>query len=139
MIRPKVGKPSKAEEKAAYVLATERDDNTCQRCLKHCGPGTSRDHRQDRSLGGLTLASNLQVLGGTGTTGCHGWKTDHPKAALEQGWAVPGWADPLEYPAPRWIFSQGFWHLGWVLYDNDGDWVEISDGVAMRRMRRADS
>lgn len=137
MIQPKVRRPSPAEERAAYKAVTFRDDNTCQRCLTASVP-MNRDHRQNRSQGGRTVPSNLQLLCGSGTTGCHGWVTTHPKAALEQGWLVPGWADPLDYPAARWIFTSGHWHLGWALYDNDGDWTEISEGAAMRRMRRSD-
>ena len=32
--------------------------------------------------------SNLALLCGTGTTGCHGWITAHPDEAYADGWAV---------------------------------------------------
>lgn len=132
MIRPKYEappKPSPADERDAYELVTLRDLDTCQKCRRNCGWGvTSRDHRKDRSVGGLTVVSNLQVLGGTGTTGCHGWKSANPREAVAEGWSVPGYADPHEWPARRWVRSSaGVLRLSWVIYDDVGGWVEISD------------
>lgn len=133
MIAPKVPKPTAAEERRAYALVTSRDEDRCQRCLRHCGP-VNRDHRKDRSVGGLTLASNLQLLGGSGTTGCHGWKTTHPAQAIAEGWGVPGWADPRTFPAARWLPTQrGTVRSAWVLYDDLGDWVEITNEEAQQR------
>lgn len=135
MIRPKyeqTAKPSRAGDADAYELVTLRDANTCQRC-RRCGP-TQRDHRKNRSQGGLTVASNLQILG----LECHAFKTEHPKNALEQGWAVPSWGDPKEWPARRWIGTGlGTVRLAWVLYDDDGGWLEITDAEAMERMKGA--
>lgn len=140
-IRPKYEaqpKPTAAAETTAYELVTLRDLDACQRCRRNCGWGvTSRDHRKDRSVGGLTVVSNLQVLGGTGTTGCHGWKSAHPAEALAEGWSVPSWADPHAWPARRWVRSSdefGLLHLAFVLYDDEGGWVEISDEEARERM-----
>lgn len=132
MIKPKYElppKPTKAQEADAYELATLRDNDTCQRCRGACGP-SNRDHRKGRGVGGRTVVSNLQVLGGSGTTGCHGWKTTHPAAALAEGWSVPGWADPATYPAARW-FRDG---LGWCLYADDGGISRITADEARRRM-----
>src|SRR5690606_40618483 len=119
-IGPKTVKPTPREEREAYELATLRDRDTCQRCRRNCGQGfTSRDHRKGRGVGGLTVVSNLRVLGGTGTLGCHGWKTANPAAALEEGWAVPGYATPAEWPARRWLRGEhGIVRLAWVLYDD---------------------
>lgn len=134
MILPKTPKPSKADERDAYELATLRDDNTCQRCRRNCGP-VARDHRQNRQPGN-TILVNLQCLG----LQCHIWKTEHPKEALAEGWAVPSWADPHEWPARRWLKSSlGTLRLGWVLYrdtpDADGRlWDEITVEEAVRRM-----
>jgi hypothetical protein len=133
MIRPKVDKPTEKEESLAYAIVTGRDSNRCQRCQRFCGP-PSRDHRKGRGVGGLTTPANLQILGGDGTTGCHGWKTAHPALALAEGWTVPGWADPAEYPARRWLpTSRGTVRLSWVLYADDGTWREIDDAEAERR------
>lgn len=136
MIEPKVQKPSKADEHDAYELVTLRDKNMCQRCGRDCGHGmVSRDHRKNRSQGGLTVPSNLQILGGTGTTGCHGFVTSHPRQAIAEGWAVPSWADPREWPARRWFTGDyGIKTLGWVLYDDAGHVLEITESEAVRRM-----
>ena len=132
MIGPKVAKPTAAEERAAYALATERDNDTCQRCLRNCGP-INRDHRRGRGVGGRTVASNLQLLGGSGTTGCHGWKTTYPADAIAEGWAVPGGQDPAEWPARRWVHSRFGFAPAWVLYDDVGGFRIIADSEAEER------
>lgn len=127
----KVPKPTAAEEKHAYAIATTRDQHTCQRCLRDCGP-IARDHRQNRSQGGRTVVSNLQLLG----LGCHVWKTEYPDLATEDGWSVPGWANPLTFPASRWVpTGMGTMRLAVVLYDDLGYWVEIDEDDAARRRR----
>lgn len=130
MITPKTPRPSKSDEHDAYELATLRDGNRCQRCLRDCGP-IARDHRQNRQAGN-TIVSNLQLLG----LRCHQWKTEHPAAALEEGWAVPSWADPHEWPARRWFPGYAGIHtLAWVLYDDDGHVQEITDAEAVQRIK----
>lgn len=130
MIKPKVPLPSKADEADAYELATLRDKDTCQRCRRDCGP-TARDHRVNRSQGGRTVVSNLQVLG----LGCHKWATEHPKDALAEGWAAPGYSDPLVWPARRWMpVALGIVHLSWVQYDNSGLVAVITEAEAFRLM-----
>lgn len=132
MIAPKVAKPSKADEQTAYEIATLRDLDTCQRCRRNCGP-SARDHRQNRQSGN-TVASNLQVLGLT----CHQWKTEHPKQALEDGWAVPSWASPAEWPARRYVKTDaGTLRLAWCLLDDAGGVTEITEADALERMKGA--
>lgn len=129
MIGPKSEHPSKSDEKLAYALVTERDGNTCQRCLRDCGP-IARDHRQNRQPGNTTVA-NLQLLG----LRDHIWKTEHPREALVEGWAVPSWADPLVWPARRWRLSAyGVMRPGWCLLDNQGGVHWITDEEAEQRM-----
>lgn len=144
MIAQRRQKQSDAEKKRAYEDATKRDGDLCQKCLRDCGHGvTSRDHRQDRDPFN-TVVSNLQVLGGTGTTGCHGRKTTHKADAIREGWAMPRHTrvDSSEWPARRWLQTGlGTVRLAWVLYLNAPDggawWVEISDAEAARRMSDA--
>jgi len=131
MIGQRTARPTAAEERDAYEVATLRDADTCQRCRRDCGP-TARDHRKGRGVGGLTIVANLQVLG----LGCHTWKTEHPKDALEAGWTVPGWAEPEEYPAARWVpTKRNTLELVPVLYRNDGTWDRITEEEAARRRR----
>lgn len=129
----KAVKPTPAEERDAYELATVRDRDTCQRCLRYCGP-IARDHRKNRGQGGLTVPSNLQCLG----LGCHTWKTEHPAQAVADGWAVPGYpmADPAEWPAFRWLPAgrPATYRRAWVLYDDAGGWVEVAEEEARDRM-----
>lgn len=134
MIGPKAERISEKATQLAYDIATARDRNTCQRCLRYCGP-TARDHRQNRMTGN-TVASNLQVLG----LACHLWKTEHPHHALADGWAVLRHTDmtPAEWPARRWFVTPyGTKRLGWVLYDDVGGFIEITDQEAQFRRRKA--
>ncbi|WIA99718.1 HNH endonuclease signature motif containing protein [Curtobacterium sp. MCBA15_012] len=129
MIGPKVDRASEAEEQRAYEVVTERDEQQCQRCWR--GGVAQRDHRKNRSQGGRTAASNLHLL----CPECHLWKTDHPVEAARDGWGVPGWADPAEFPARRWLRTAvGTLRQAWVLYDDAGTWTEISAEQALRRM-----
>lgn len=120
MIAPKTPKPSATDEKAAYDLATERDKERCVRCGAY---GIQRDHRQNRQSGN-TVITNLQGLCPT----CHLWKTEHPEAAIAEGFAVPRWARPEWWPAYR-------WGIGWVFYLTEADsfgrwWTEITESTA---------
>ena len=128
MIGPKVPKMTKAEEKAAYDLATLRDSDTCQRC-RRVGLVVHRDHRQNRQRGN-TVVSNLQLL----CVECHAWKSGHPAEAFMEGWMVPRHADPAGWPARRWVRNVFGLVPAWVLYDDDGYWVEITDREAQQRM-----
>lgn len=124
MIGPKTPKPTKAQESAAYDCAATRDPN-CVRCGRY---GVTLDHRQNRQSGN-TRPSNLQGLCGSGTTGCHGWKTGHPEDAVAAGFALERWMDPLLWPARRKVGAR----LIWVLYDDLGDYREITAAEAARR------
>lgn len=132
MIGPKRRRPTRAEEATAYELVTARDRGACVRCGDHA-PLMSRDHRQERSRQGQTVVENLQLLCGTGTTGCHGWKTQNPAAALEQGYGCPSWADPAEWPARRLVNGIPTW----VLYKSDTDWFDWPTGYEQIAATRA--
>lgn len=124
MIAPKVARPTKTAETAAYELATLRDENTCQRCHGACGP-IARDHRKNRSQTGRTAVENLQLLGML----CHLWKSEHPDEANREGWGVPGWANPAEYPARRWVRTEvGTRRLAWVIYVPDTQYFSHPSG-----------
>lgn len=58
----------------------------CEKCGS-AGP-LSMDHLKNRSQGGDWSPSNIVVLCGDGTTGCHGWKTHNPTEARAQGWKL---------------------------------------------------
>lgn len=132
MIAPKVPKPTRAEEKAAYLAATTRDHGRCVMCAVD---GTvQRDHRQARQSGN-TVVENLQLL-------CpkdHQWKTEHRQQAEREGYSVPRWADPAEWPGRRLVRGKYGPNLIWVIYlpikpDGTADWYEIPAYEANRRM-----
>lgn len=60
-------------------------------------------HRQPRGMGGTSdpaanSATNLLLLCGTGTTGCHGMVESQRALAVAHGWLVPKPLDPSSKP-----------------------------------------
>ncbi|MGW1675973.1 hypothetical protein [Saccharopolyspora sp. NPDC002376] len=73
----------------------------CERC--GCALGTNVHHRRPRGAGGskdlaTNLPSNLLLLCGSGTTGCHGWIESHRSIAYRNGWLLHSWQTPIETP-----------------------------------------
>jgi len=90
---------------ATVRLVRERDKHACARCATTNQLTTH--HRRNRGMGGsrwpgINLPSNLLTLCGSGTTGCHGWVTDHPLGARALGLAVSMHADPATVPVTTW-------------------------------------
>lgn len=120
---------SRSEIARVRLLVWQRDGGACVRCGRQ-DEALSWDHRQNRSQGGMWAASNGQLLCGTGTTGCHGWKTENPQEARTSGFAVPGWARPWEWPAYRQTALGG----RWCLYGDDGLVMFITEREAAYTM-----
>lgn len=99
---------------ATRTLVLARDGYRCVRCGQDLtGRPYSIHHRFPRGMGGTSLASvhdpaNLILLGGTGSTGCHGWVERNRAAAVELGWLVRSGRDPAGQP----VLVQ--W-LGWAM------------------------
>lgn len=69
-----------------------RADDCCEKCgLRYAN---NAHHRKNLSQGGEDTLSNLMLLCGSGTTGCHGWITEHPKESYREGWSVRRGDDP---------------------------------------------
>lgn len=139
MIGPKIERWLTPQlERKGRALVSARDGGTCVKCRR--GGAMNHDHRLNRSQGGDWSPSNGQLLCGSGTTGCHGWRTTHPRDAVIEGWAVAGHSTlaPAEWPARRWVHTKwGTLRLSWVLLDDDGGWLEIDEREAVFRRRKA--
>lgn len=97
-------------DQATRQLVLDRAGGCCELCgvLLHDGydwtaVAHSVHHRQARGMGGTALGSanspaNLLMLCGTGTTGCHGFITRHPRSAEQEGWIVRHGVDPAAVP-----------------------------------------
>lgn len=109
---------TKAEREARETVR-RRSGGMCERCGR---PGSNIHHRRPRGMGGTTSPedpTNLVMLCGSGTTGCHGWVESYRQLAWEQGWLVPR-RDPRE-PRDVPVYIIGEW---WVL---TGDKWEPTD------------
>lgn len=98
----------------------ERDGHCCARCGR-TGDDSGRaslHHRRARGAGGDKLGvsarmSNLVVLCGSGTTGCHGLIEGNRAESEEDGWIVRrGVTDPANVPV--------LWRGEWSLLLDDG-------------------
>lgn len=108
---------------ATVRLVRERDHNACARC-----GGTNQlttHHRRARGMGGsrwpgINQPSNLLTLCGSGTTGDHGWVTNHPAESRDLGLSVSMHADPAAVPVLTW--------RGWVYLTNSGTFRTLEEG-----------
>lgn len=114
---PKASAKSKRDTRATV---RRRDGHRCQMCgASIVDTPSSLHHRINRGMGGsakLERPSLLVRLCGTGTTGCHGWLTEHPHAAQMSGWLLPklnGDIDPAQEPLLAFD--------GWLLLDDEGN------------------
>lgn len=80
---------------ATKALLWERAGGACERCSLPLSDGQpfSRHHRRPRGSGGSSVpcineVTNLLLLCGTATTGCHGWVEVHPTESYREGWKV---------------------------------------------------
>jgi hypothetical protein len=100
----------------------ERAQGCCEICGKH--GATNAHHRKNQSQGGQHVLSNLMLLCGSGTTGCHGWVTQSPRSADRLGWLVWSYENPAEKPVRMWAFR-------WALFGDDGSiTLTTQNGVA---------
>ena len=121
------------------ALVASRSGGMCEGCgLRRA---TDVHHRQYKSRGGTHAVSNLMALcGGTGGlsggnhSGCHG--VAHSREGEDRGWSIRSGFDPLSWPARRWFTGDyGIRTLGWVLLDDAGHVLEITEDEAARRMK----
>lgn len=95
----------------------ERAQDCCERCGVH--GANNAHHRRNQSQGGPDRLSNLLLLCGSGTTGCHGFVTTNPTMSILHGWTVPRGEDPAEYLLLRFDLVAGKRVL--VTLDDDGN------------------
>lgn len=113
--------------RATCDIVDARDDWRCQRCGASLAVTSgSRHHRQLRRSGDHR-PSNLILLCGSGTTGCHGWVHANPKAARAEGLIVPSWARAEFVP----VKTFG----GWLRLIPDGSALELGAREAERLLR----
>lgn len=128
MLHRKRADMRRASSPSASTVATlyARAGRRCELCG---GPlsglaGWSKHHRRPRGMGGTRVSwvndvTNLLLLCGSGTTGCHGRVESHREAAYEAGWLLRSGEHPAEVPVL--IHARGVVYL-----TPDGDYQEGS-------------
>jgi hypothetical protein len=102
MKRTSSSRPARAAVPAltdAEQACLDRDGQTCQRCLISLwGIMASKHHRKRRREYDADRVENIVLLCGSGNTGCHGFVTEHPRTARDEGWVVWSTGKPEEVP-----------------------------------------
>ncbi|WP_435109776.1 HNH endonuclease [Nocardiopsis synnemataformans] len=91
--------PTRAVREAVW----RRDAGSCAWCGATISGAHSLQHRRARGMGGsaaadTNTASNLVLVCGTATTGCHRLIEAHPAAARARGFRVDQGRDPAAAP-----------------------------------------
>jgi 5-methylcytosine-specific restriction endonuclease McrA len=80
----------------------ERADIDGTPCCEICGKtANNAHHRKNQSQGGPDTLTNLMLLCGSGTTGCHGWVTVNPEKSRRNGWTLLRHQEPAHIPVRR--------------------------------------
>jgi hypothetical protein len=90
------------------------------RICELCGMRRATNAHHRRAAGRHWDVWNLLDLCGSGTTGCHGFVTEHAKVARDFGWVVLSRHDPLWTPVVIWS--------RWRYLSRDGGYVRPRDG-----------
>lgn len=118
---------SRKDIEAARTLVRARDGHYCQMCGQSIvDRPSSIHHRLNRGNGGSALlerASILIRLCGDGVFGCHGWVTNHPKAAGPAADGGTGWLLPRNNPDIDPTREPILTFEGWRLLDDEGGWT----------------
>lgn len=114
-------------------LIAKRDGNR-DRGTGQGGRRFNLHHRRLRSQGGLHVAEDLVSLGGSGTTGMHGWVHAHPAAAIKLGLIVQSHHDPLDVPAFLSVPLAARARFGWFHLNEDGTQTQIDDALAHEQL-----
>lgn len=122
--RPPAGFP-----RAVVDAALDRCQCSCEVCGAGLGPvrgvDWSTQHRLPRGMGGTSLAvvngiTNLLVVCGSATTGCHGWIETHRVDAGHAGWLLTHPQDPAAEPVLVVVGDT----RRWVLLTTDGGYAD---------------
>ena len=110
---------NRSDKSDVREVVIERSKGVCEVCGGSLTKwdGMSVHHRKPRKMGGskdpaLWLPSNLLVVCGSGTSGCHG-DIEHKRGyAKLNGWLLKSYEDPAVTPVRLFI--------GWRMLNEDG-------------------
>jgi len=102
---------------ATVTKVRERAQGRCERCGSADSFRWSLHHRIPRGMGGskdpaLNMPSNILLLCGSGTEGCHGYVETHRTESLEYGLLLHRSDESCEAPVML--------RYGWVILDDEG-------------------
>lgn len=116
---------------ASVDAVCERANHSCEICGSGVGDRRGVDysihHRRARAMGGTrwpgcNLPSNLMLVCGSGTTGCHGVIESQRAGSVAAGWLVLSRTDPATAPVlitrDRWLYLD---HVGGYSDDPPGE------------------
>ena len=105
-----------------------RSGGRCELCGASGSMRWSLHHRIPRGMGGskdrrLNLPSNILLLCGSGTEGCHGWVESNRAIAYAEGLLLHRNDDPAQSPIKT--------AEGWAILDDEGGLIMLGSGGVM--------
>lgn len=97
------------------LAVCERDGWQCFRCGLYCQTGPHSVHHRVLGNRADNRFSNLILLCGSGTLGCHAWVHHNPREAMAHGYIVTKFGS-----TPTWEVPVTHFRLGRVLLDDEG-------------------
>lgn len=93
---------------SARKIVYARSHNVCEVQIPGVCYGTAGNWHHRRSAGRVWTPANGLHLCGSGTTGCHGWITEHPRDSRDHGWSLRSTEDwnlvPVWLHGSRWVW-----------------------------------
>jgi hypothetical protein len=125
------GMPRTGFPPTVVAAAMARSGGCCELCGVSLGGERGIDfsvhHRRPRGIGGssdpvTSSVSNVLVICGSGTTGCHGRVEQYRQIAMQAGWLVRQGQDPATTPVQIFVGCR----MARVLLTSDGTYGEVS-------------
>lgn len=130
--------------RATRAAVIRRDESICQWCGLYVDTATgdySLQHRRARGMGGSSLPdtdlpSNLVLVHGSATTGCHGHIESHREEAIARGFNVPQstFRRP-SVPATVPLLAKAGPAGRWYRFDDNGDRATVHPIDAEEHLR----
>lgn len=121
--------PKKVREALRERSSGDPQVGLCEICGQRAN---NAHHRRNKSQGGQDALTNLLMLCGSGSTGCHGMVTRGPEWAVHRGYTIKGTVRQPSEVAVLLHVDNPSRDPEWVLLGDDGSVVSIPEPAGGR-------